>query len=272
MTTSPDRATLPRVRGASSIRVEGLRFSYGAGNVLHDLTFEVWPGEVTGLLGPNGAGKSTLLRVLAGILEASDGSVVVNGCTLPAHAFALKRGLGYVPEAAELYETLTASEFLEFCGRLHELDEPVLQTRIEALLTGFGLIDERYQRLGAYSKGMRQKVLIAAALLHNPSLIILDEPLSGLDADSAVLVKQLLTTLAAEGRTVLYSSHVLDVVERVCARVLILAKGAIIADGSPDELKSRTDERTLEDVFRQVTHADDVQPRVARMLVGLGRP
>lgn len=255
--------------GASSIRVEHLRFSYGTGDVLHDLSFEIRPGEVTGLLGPNGAGKSTLLRVLAGILEASAGSVVVNGCTLPAESFSLKKILGYVPEAAELYESLTASEFLEFCGRLHDLDEAVLQARIDALLGGFGLLDERHQRLGAYSKGMRQKVLIAAALLHNPSLIILDEPLTGLDADSAVLVKQLLATLAASGKTVLYSSHVLDVVERVCARVLILAKGAIIADGSPEELKARTDERTLEDVFRQVTHADHVGPRVTKMLQGL---
>lgn len=257
---------------APSVRVENLRFSYGTGNVLHGLTFEIRPGEVTGILGPNGAGKSTLLRILAGILEAPDGSVVVNGLRLPREAFALKKVLGFVPEAAELYETLSASEFLEFCGRLHDLDETVLQNRIEALLTGFGLLDDRHRRLGAYSKGMRQKVLIAAAILHNPSLIILDEPLTGLDADSALVVKHLLTTMAERGRTVLYSSHVLDVVERVCARVLILARGAIIADGSPEELKTRTDERTLEDVFRQVTRADDVQPRVVAMLEGLDRP
>lgn len=257
---------------APSIRVENLRFSYGAGDVLHDLTFEIRPGEVTGLLGPNGAGKSTLLRILAGMLDAPNGSVVVNGFALPDQAFALKKVLGYVPEAAELYETLTASEFLEFCGRLHDLDEATLQARIEALLAGFGLLDDRHGHLGGYSKGMRQKVLIAAALLHTPSLVILDEPLTGLDADSAALVKHLLSTLAAGGRTVLYSSHVLDVVERVCARVLILAKGIIIADGSPEELKARTDERTLEDVFRQVTQADDVRPRVTRMLEGLGLP
>jgi ABC-2 type transport system ATP-binding protein len=260
-----------RVPPSPSVRVENLRFSYGSGNVLHDLTFDIHPGEVTGLLGPNGAGKSTLLRILAGILEAPDGSVVVNGFTLPGEAFALKKVLGFVPEAAELYETLSASEFLEFCGRLHNLDERTLQARIEALLGGLGLLDERHQRLGTYSKGMRQKILIAAALVHNPSLIILDEPLSGLDADSALLVKHLLTALAASGRTVIYSSHVLEVVERVCARVLILAKGAIIADGSPDDLKSRTDERTLEDVFRQVTRADDVTPRVTAMLQGLDR-
>jgi ABC-2 type transport system ATP-binding protein len=251
---------------SSSIQVANLRFSYGRGDVLHDLSFEVRPGEVTGLLGPNGAGKSTLLRILAGIIEPGGGSVVVNGFSLPDQSFLLKQTLGYVPEAAELYETLTAGEFLELCGRLHGLDEDVVQARLEVLLDGFGLLDERHQRLGAYSKGMRQKVLIAAALLHNPSLVILDEPLTGLDVDSAALVKHLLRSLASQGRTVLYSSHVLDVVERVCARVLILVKGAIIADGSPDELKARADERSLEEVFRQVTQAADTTPRVTKML------
>jgi ABC-2 type transport system ATP-binding protein len=249
--------------------VEGLRFGYGGGEVLHDLSFAIRPGEVTGLLGPNGAGKSTLLRILVGILEARTGTVDVLGLRLPADAFQLKSIVGYVPEAAELYETLSALEFLEFCGRLHGIDETPLQKRIEALLDGFGLIDERHQRLGAYSKGMRQKVLIAAALLHNPTLIVLDEPLSGLDTDAAVLVKRLLSALAGEGRTVLYSSHVLDVVERVCARVLILDKGILIADGSPDELKAATHEKTLEDVFRQVTSSADVEPRVAQITGGL---
>lgn len=254
---------------APSITVRDLRFGYGGPEILHGLTFDVRPGEVTGLLGPNGAGKSTLLRILVGILEAHHGDVQVQGFALPVDAFALKKTIGYVPEAAELYETLSALEFLEFCGRLHGLDEHVLQTRIETLLRGFGLLDDRLQRLGAYSKGMRQKILIAAALLHNPTMIVLDEPLTGLDTDSAVVVKRLLSALAAEGRTVLYSSHVLEVVERVCARVLILHRGAIIADGSPDGLKSATHEATLEDVFRQVTEAADVEPRVAAIMRGL---
>lgn len=253
----------------ASILVRGLHFGYGGPEILHGLTFEIRPGEVTGLLGPNGAGKSTLLRILVGILESRQGYVQVQGCTLPDDSFALKKTIGYVPEAAELYETLSALEFLEFCGRLHGLDEQVLQARIESLLTGFGLIDDRLQRLGAYSKGMRQKILLSAALLHNPTMLVLDEPLTGLDTDSAVVVKHLLSTLAAQGRTVLYSSHVLEVVERVCARVLILNRGTIIADGSPAELKSATQESTLEDVFRQVTHADDVQPRVAQIMSGL---
>ena len=252
-----------------SIRVENLRFTYGVGEVLHGLTFAVRRGEVTGLLGPNGAGKSTTLRILIGILEASSGRVEVETFTLPQQAFEVKRCIGYVPEAAELYETLSAQEFLELCGRLHDLDERVLQRRIEALLDGLGLIDERLQRLNTYSKGMRQKVLLASALLHDPTVVVLDEPLSGLDADAAVLVKRLLAALAGQGKTVLYSSHVLEVVERVCARVLILDRGTLIADGSPSELMTSTHEHTLEDVFRQVTQADDVEPRLARILNGL---
>jgi ABC-2 type transport system ATP-binding protein len=256
---------------AVTIRVDGLRFAYGGAEVLHGLTFEIRRGEVTGLLGPNGAGKSTLLRILVGILQARTGVVQVAGFSLPEQAFDLKGTLGYVPEAADVYEALCGQEFLEFCGRLHGIEEESLQARIEAVLDGFGLLDDRLQRLGAYSKGMRQKILISAALLHNPSLIVLDEPLTGLDADAAVLVKRLLATFAEQGKTVLYSSHVLDVVERVCARVLILDRGVLIADGSPDELKASTHERTLEDVFRQVTRSDDVAPRIARIMEGLTR-
>jgi len=254
-----------------AIRVDGLRFSYVTGEILHGISFDVRRGEVTGLVGPNGAGKSTTLRILAGILQPGSGSVVVDGCALPRQALDLKKRIGYVPEAAELYETLTAQEFLELCGRLHEIEEASLQARIAALLSGFDLEGERNQPLGTYSKGMRQKALIAAALVHDPSLVILDEPLTGLDANAAALVKGLLASLAAQGKTVLYSSHVLDVVERVCARVLILDRGAIVADGSPDALMAASSGRTLEAVFRDLTHAERVEPRVAHMLDSLRR-
>lgn len=260
-----------RPTGDVSIRVNSLHFTYGSAEVLHGLSFTVRRGEVTGLLGPNGAGKSTTLRILIGILEASSGTVEVEGLSLPAQAFEVKQRVGYVPEAAELYDTLSAQEFLELCGRLHNLDEVLLQRRIEAMLDGLGLLDERLQQLNTYSKGMRQKVLLASALVHDPDVVVLDEPLSGLDADAAVLVKRLLSALAAQGKTVLYSSHVLEVVERVCARVLILDHGTLIADGSPSALMTSTHEQTLEDVFRRVTQADDVEPRLIRILDGLRR-
>ena len=251
---------------APSIVVDRLRFGYARVEVLHGLTFNVYPGEVTGLLGPNGAGKSTTLKILTGILEPGAGRVVVDGQTLPQEAVRLKQRLGYVPESAELYETLSAREFLELCGRLQELPDRLLLPRIDAMLDAFDLADHGQGRLGSFSKGMRQKVLIAAALLHNPSVLLLDEPLTGLDVESALLVKTLLASLAAEGRTVLYSSHVLDVVERICARVLIIDHGVLVADGSPESLKARTRETSLEAVFRDLTHAGAAEPRVEQML------
>jgi ABC-2 type transport system ATP-binding protein len=250
----------------SSIHVENLRFGYDGAEVLHQVSFAVHRGKVTGLLGPNGAGKSTTLKILTGILKFRDGRVEVEGCALPDQAFEVKKRIGYVPESADLYESISALEFLELCGRLHEIEERTLQARIDALLEGFGLSSQRRQRLGSYSKGMRQKVLISAALLHDPSVIILDEPLTGLDVESVMMTKDLLASLAASGKTVLYSSHVLDVVERFCDRVLIIDKGRLIADGSPDELKSQTHESSLEGVFRDMTHAASSEPRVARII------
>ncbi len=255
----------------AAIQVEDLRFSYGTTDVLHGLTFAIGRGEVTGLLGPNGAGKSTTLKILTGILEARSGRVEVDGLPLPSQSVELKRRIGYVPEAADLYESLSAQEFLELCGRLHDLDDRTLATRIETLLTSFDLIDQRLAALGSYSKGMRQKVLISAALLHNPSIVFLDEPLTGLDVESAVLVKTLLASLAARGRTIVYSSHVLDVVERICTRVLIIDKGRLVADGSPDALKTQAHESSLEAVFRDLTDAESAEPRVAQILQGLGQ-
>ena len=252
-----------------SIVVENLRFGYGRAEVLHGLSFEIARGEVTGLLGPNGAGKSTTIKILTGILEPGSGRVVVEGFELPGQAVELKQRIGYVPEAAELYETLSAHEFLELCGRLHDIKDRTLLPRIQALLDAFDLGDHGHGQLSTFSKGMRQKVLISAALLHDPAVVFLDEPLTGLDVESAVLVKTLLASLAAQGRTILYSSHVLDVVERICTRVLIVDQGVLIADGSPDALKARTHETSLEAVFRDLTRAESAEPRVDRILAAL---
>ncbi len=253
----------------ASVHVEQLRFGYDGAEVLHQISFDVHRGQVTGLLGPNGAGKSTTIRILTGILKFSKGRVEVEGCSLPDDASEVKKRIGYVPDSAELYETISALEFLEFCGRLHDVEERKLQRRIDALLNGFGLSAQRRQRLGSYSKGMRQKVLISAALLHNPSVIILDEPLTGLDVESVMMAKDLLSALAASGKTVLYSSHVLDVVERFCDRVLIIHHGALIADGSPAELKVMRQEASLEGVFRDMTQAANAEPLVATIMESL---
>lgn len=244
-------------------------FSYSRSEVLHGISFALQRGVVVGLLGPNGAGKSTTLKIVAGILAPGAGSVRVTGLPLPEQAIDVKQRIGYVPEAAILFESLSGQEFLELSGRLHDVNEETLQARIRDLLETFDLTSNRLRRLEAYSKGMRQKILIAAALLHNPDLILLDEPLSGLDVNSAIMIKDLIAALAADGKTIVYSSHVLDVVEKVCHRVLIIHEGRLIADSSAQELMASTRAATLEDVFRKLTHSADADPAVARIIAAL---
>jgi ABC-2 type transport system ATP-binding protein len=209
-------------------------FCYDRKEVLHQVSFALRKGEIVGLLGPNGAGKSTTLKLITGILVPNSGAITVAGLPLPEKAVDVKQIIGYVPETAVLFDSLTGQEFLD-----------------------------------AYSKGMRQKILIAAALLHNPDIILLDEPLSGLDVNAAILIKDLLAALAAAGKTILYSSHVLDVVERICDRVLIIHKGALIADGSAETLKASTHQATLEDVFRNLTDSAGVDTGVSRIIEAL---
>jgi ABC-2 type transport system ATP-binding protein len=253
----------------SIVEFDRVVFCYDRTEVLHEVSFTLNRGEIVGLLGPNGAGKSTTIKIIAGILAASGGTIRVAGLPLPERAIDVKQRIGYVPESAMLFESLSGQEFLELCGRLHDVDEDTLQTRIASILETFGLSSERVSRLDSYSKGMRQKILIAAALLHNPELILLDEPLSGLDVNAAIMIKDLIAALAADGKTILYSSHVLDVVEKVCDRVLIIHKGNLIADGTAESLKASTSQSTLEDVFRTLTDSASVEPGVARIIAAL---
>jgi ABC-2 type transport system ATP-binding protein len=239
--------------GTSFVEVENLIFRYDRVEVLHEISFKLNKGEIVGLLGPNGAGKSTTIKIIAGILSPTRGKVGVAGYTLPANAFNVKELIGYVPETAGFFETLSGQEFLELCGRLHGIHEDTLQSRILESLQRFDLVSSRFRRLDGYSKGMRQKILLAAALVHNPQLILMDEPLSGLDVNAAVMVKDLIAMLAAQGKTILYSSHILDVVEKICDRVLIIQKGNLIADDTIEDLMQRTHTSTLENVFKQLT-------------------
>ncbi len=249
--------------------VEGLTFSYGMGEVVHEICFRLRAGEVVGLLGPNGAGKSTTIKVLSGVLPPGRGSVEIAGYGLPDEAAEAKKRIGYVPEAAGLFESLTGQEFLELMGRLQDVPEECLQFRIGRFLEQFGLRDDRLRPLDGYSKGMRQKVLLSAALLHNPDVVLLDEPLSGLDVNSGLMVRDLVAVLAEEGKTILYSSHVLDVVERVCHRALILHEGRLVADGSLEALKSSTEVGRLEDVFRQLTYTEGRTSSVSEIIQSL---
>jgi ABC-type multidrug transport system ATPase subunit/CubicO group peptidase (beta-lactamase class C family) len=251
------------------IDVRNLSFSYSALEVLHGISFCVRRGEMVGLLGPNGAGKSTTIKILAGIHPTVGGKVRIAGYDLPECHLEAKRIIGYLPESPLLYECLSGLEFLELMGRLQALDEKILHNRIRALLEAFELDNVRVPRMSGYSKGMRQKILLSAALLHDPEVLLLDEPLSGLDVDACILVKDLLTSLVANGKTILYSSHVLDVVEKVCHRVIVIDNGNILADAPLEELKSRTSEQSLEVIFRKLTHSEDTAPKIERVMEAL---
>ena len=247
-----------------TIEVEGLVFRYHVTEALHNIGFCIESGEVVGLLGPNGAGKTTALKILAGILPPGGGIVRIHGFALPEQSLEAKRVIGYVPETAGIYESLTAVEFLQLTGRLREIEERALNRKIVALLEVFEIAKQRFSRLATFSKGMRQKVLIAAALLHDPPVLLLDEPLTGLDVNSSLVFKDLLQELSRAGKTILYSSHVLDVVERVCNRILIIHQGNLIADGTLDSLRNQTRGGTLEQVFRQLTHSESTSPAIAQ--------
>jgi len=260
---------MPAPTPPAAIEFQQVTFAYDRSEVLHNISFTLRQGQIVGLLGPNGAGKSTTIKLIAGLLAPNSGCITVGGLPLPEKAIDVKQMIGYVPESAILFECLTGQEFLELCGRLHNVEEETLQVRIRDILETFSLTGERISRLDSYSKGMRQKILIGAALLHNPSIILLDEPLSGLDVNAAILIKDLLAALASAGKTILYSSHVLDVVERICDRVLIIHQGTLIADGSAESLKESTHQATLEDVFRDLTHTGGVDAGVRRIVEAL---
>jgi ABC-2 type transport system ATP-binding protein len=225
---------------------------------LSGVSFVAHPGEVTGYLGPNGSGKSTTVKIVTGLLEASEGEVLYNGENILNDLIEYKRKIGYVPEEPHLYSYLTGEEYLELTADLRGLPRDRVKPKIAEFLRLFGLYGDRYVRLSSYSKGMRQKVLLAAALLHNPELIVLDEPFSGLDVSSALVLRRLIPQLAAAGKVILYSSHVLEIVEKICARVVILHKGRVAAADSVTRLRGLMEAPSLEAVFSQLAVEQDV--------------
>jgi ABC-2 type transport system ATP-binding protein len=224
---------------------------------IQDVSFTIRAGEVVGYLGPNGSGKSTTVKIVTGLLEPSEGRVLFDGANIRDDLPRFRAAFGYVPEEAHVYSHLSALEYLQLIGRLRDLPERLINTKAHSLLSRFGLESWRHSPISLYSKGMKQKVLIAAALLHNPRLLIFDEPLSGLDVESAAVFKDLLKELAARGKAILYISHVLEVVEQVCDRVIVIAKGQILADAAPAELKTVMQLANLESVFAQLIQQHD---------------
>lgn len=252
-----------------AIRLVGLRKRYLSREVLSGIDLEVSSGTVFGYIGPNGAGKTTTVKILAGLILDFEGSASVTGIDLREDAREIKRRIGFVPENAPLYEGLTAYELLELIGRLRELEEQLLERRAYSLLEAFGLASQAHARLGSFSKGMRQKVLLASSLLHDPDVLFLDEPLSGLDVESTIFVKELIRALAQAGKTIFYCSHMMDIVERVCDRIVILNGGVIVADGSFDELAHGERDRSLEEVFSELTGQHEPEDRVAQLIESL---
>jgi ABC-2 type transport system ATP-binding protein len=220
--------------------------------VLNNITMSIQAGEIIGYIGPNGAGKSTTIKILTGIIPEFDGEATVLGMDLRKNVLDIKRRIGYIPENASLYDTLTPLEYLSFVGKLYDLQQADIDKKAKELLHVFDLRNFMDSRMTTFSKGMRQKVLLIAGMIHNPSILFLDEPLSGLDANAVILVKEILSQLKKSGKTIFYSSHIMDVVEKISDRIIIINKGEMIANGTFEELNAQA-KTSLENIFTELT-------------------
>jgi ABC-2 type transport system ATP-binding protein len=248
------------------LELRGVSKRFSAITVVRDISFAVKPGEVLGYLGPNGAGKTTTIRMLAGLLEPSKGEILLDGREIRHSLYAYKRRLGYVPEQSEIYPHLSAYDYLRMVGRLRGMAEASLPSRVMAFLRIFDLEQDMYGPIASFSKGMRQKVLIAAALLHDPEILLLDEPLSGLDVTTGLIVRDLIRRLAAENKIIIYSSHVLEVTEKICSKVIILYKGGIVANDSVENLRQLMHLPSLAEIFNELVLKEDTDVVAARLV------
>jgi len=235
------------------LTINNLSKTFGGNLVLNGIDLEVYEGQIIGYIGPNGAGKSTTVKLMLGLEQEFSGEIKIFGEDISKGDIEYKRRIGYVPEVAEMYDNLTAQEYLTFVGELYGMDSEVVDEKAMNLMKLFGLEDVYYTRINSYSKGMKQKTLIISSLLHNPDVLFLDEPISGLDANSVMIFKEILAQLAQQGKTIFYSSHIMDVVEKISSRIILLNDGQIVADGSFEELKAQNTEGTLEEIFNQLT-------------------
>ncbi len=235
------------------LSIKDLKKEFGAKEVLKGVQLDVYKGQIIGYIGPNGAGKSTTVKIILGLEEEYSGQVTLFGEDISTGSVEYKKRIGYVPEMADLYDNLTAEEYLTFMGELYGLEQERAQKKAEKLMSLFGLSEVYESRIASFSKGMKQKVLIISSLLHNPDVLFLDEPINGLDANSVMIFKELLAQLAEQGKTIFYSSHIMDVVEKISNRIILLHNGQIVADGSFEELKNQNMEGSLEEIFNQLT-------------------
>ncbi len=241
------------------IQMNSLTKAYGEKLAVDNLSLQIPQGQLVGFLGPNGAGKTTTIKMLTGMLRPTSGTAEVCGIDVTQNPLGVKASIGYVPDSGAVFDALTGIEYLEMVGRLHSLDDATIRDRALRFADFFELGQDVLtgERLAGYSKGMRQKVVITAALLHNPRAVFFDEPLNGLDANMALMFKELIRNLARDGKTVLFCSHIMDVVERMCDRIVVIASGRIVADGSLEALQAQTGEQTLERIFGLLTGGGD---------------
>jgi len=251
------------------LEVRSLTKTYSTIPALDNVTFTIAPGEVLGYLGPNGSGKSTTVKIITGLLEPTLGTVLFNGSDIRNNLAAYKRVVGYVPEEANLYPFLTGVEYLELIGRLRGLKGGTIRRRAGEMLEIFSMTPHRHSTIGTYSKGMRQRILLIAALMHDPELIIFDEPLSGLDVTSALIFRELVKALSKAGKLIFYCSHVLEVVERVCSHVIILQKGKPLAYGTVEDLKTFQQMPSLEAAFEHLVHERDAPASAAALVAAV---
>jgi len=236
--------------------------------VLKRVNFQIQPGEIVGYLGPNGAGKSTTVKILAGLLEATQGSIYLDGNKVDTLSIDYKKRIGYIPEQSDIYFHLSGVEYLQLLGRLRRMPEKILNRKIGGIMEFLRLGIEMHLPMSSYSRGMKQKVLIAAALMHDPDVMLLDEPLSGLDIHTTLVFKDILTQLAAMGKIIIFSSHILEVVEKICNRVIIIDRGNIVADDSVNNLSHLMALPSLESIFKSLTNQEDTV-KVAQEIIAL---
>jgi ABC-2 type transport system ATP-binding protein len=250
------------------LELRNLTKTYAGLHVASNVSFLARPGEVTGYLGPNGSGKSTTMKMITGLIQPSYGQVFFNGESIADDPMSFRQHMGYVPEEPYLYTHLSGIEYLVMVAQLRGMNRDIASPRIRGLLQLFGLYSDRDVPMSSYSKGMRQKILLSAALMHNPDLILLDEPFSGLDIGSSLILRSLIAELAQHGKVVLFSSHELETVERLCAHVVILHRGTVVADDSIANLRTLMELPTLEDIFAQLAIEQDYVA-VSREIVDL---
>jgi len=241
------------------LELKGITKKFNVLPAVNNVSFTVETGEILGYLGPNGAGKTTTIKMLTGLLEPTSGEMFYEGKNIRNNLYEYKKKIGYVPEEPEIYPHLSAFDYLLMVGRLRQIPEKSLKMKIEQFMEFFSLSLDMHSSISSYSKGMIQKVLLSSALLHNPDILLLDEPLSGLDVETSLIIKDLVGKLRKEGKIIFYCSHILEVVEKICSRVIIIHKGKIVADDSVDNLRNLMKLPSLEQIFGQLVFQEDTK-------------